>query len=325
MNLQCDNGLKLVRHLDDDLTLVQRTIQQVKYSLLHVVSFGFNNKLENAYRAGFWKLAERMDFYITFQGVQQNLWRYILRHFIVKEEALSNVSPEEMQWDENLFKSNVPVLSLYGPVYINRTMYLSCPVALGLETGGPRENSHLSSYYRSAKEYNGNPVHKFIYPKYYNYTNTGLPNITKCIPPSPYSAIPFPVVFFECREYHAIIYRDLLVVYRQRAIRRGLEPTVLNVVRIFREPPYEILVQFLENGEMQYVPVYHDEDVTPAEIECYHQVFLWKLRNMTRSKLDFETFEEFKDSCNFVSEEDVSSNNEDHFSRDWVTFDWIKP
>ena len=282
MDFECDNGLRLTRYLDENLTLTQKVLQKSKYSLLHhILSLGLDWTSRKSFRTGFWRVAEPMWFYVSQTTEQQRLWDYILTCYTSDDPSCLDMSPEEEQHVESLFDRETPILSVFGRCSPEKTMYISCSLAEGCRDF---VRSVASDCYKAIFESFDLSLRKTIYPKRRFLRRLSSPEETRCLPASSYSNVPFPVFFFKCQKKTAVLYRDLLLVYRRRAIVRGLEPTIGNIIDIFRNPPYEILIYFSKDGNIQYMPVYHDNDVTVPEIECYQKVFLWKLDMMTRRK-----------------------------------------
>ncbi|CCC71072.1 hypothetical protein NCAS_0G01850 [Naumovozyma castellii] len=325
MDFECDNGLRLTRYLDENLTLTQKVLKKSKYSLLHhIPSLGFRKKLRRIFRTGLWRVDEPMLFYVSQTTGQQRFWDHILTLYTNDDPSCLDMSPEEEQHMESLFDRETPILSLYGLDSLQESMFISCYIPEGCRDIFRWADSDC---YEAIFKSSNTSVRKTIYPRRTFLKRYYPPWLTNCLPASSYSNVPFPVFFFKCQKKTAVLYRDLLLVYRRRAIVRGLEPTIGNIIDIFRNPPYEILIYFSKDGNIQYMPVYHDNDVTVPEIECYQKVFLWKLDMMTRRKtggilgfiescrskkyefglecLNFATFEEFTKRFDCVSPESV--------------------
>lgn len=69
-----------------------------------------------------------------------------------------------------------------------------------------------------------------------------------------------------------------LIVSLWVKIIRDRNPTLRNIVSVFRNFSYGILLRSQDKGDIIYYPIHQDVEVTVAEVECYQRVFFWKLQ-----------------------------------------------
>ncbi|CCD24291.1 uncharacterized protein NDAI_0C06320 [Naumovozyma dairenensis CBS 421] len=122
------------------------------------------------------------------------------------------------------------------------------------------------------------------------------------LPPSDYGSVPCEVFFYHFREPEAIVYRDLFMVYRSRAVKRGYSPGFHNILKVFHDPPYEIFItnvdengKILEDRKERYNEVYNERDVTWAERHCYQKYTVCKVNRMRKWSSSYFTLSFLQD------------------------------
>ncbi|CCD26946.1 uncharacterized protein NDAI_0J00540 [Naumovozyma dairenensis CBS 421] len=121
-------------------------------------------------------------------------------------------------------------------------------------------------------------------------------NDIEFLPPSDFGPTPCEVLFYHFKKSDAIVYRDLFIVYRNRAIKRGYLPNFDGILKVLLDPPYEIFITDIAikgepvNGrKKKYSEVYHDRDVTWAERHCYQRYFVCKFNQMRKGSSSYFT------------------------------------
>ncbi|CCD26913.1 uncharacterized protein NDAI_0J00210 [Naumovozyma dairenensis CBS 421] len=194
---------------------------------------------------------------------------------------------------------------LVGPDMGNRTIYFSTAIS---EDGMLELNISLSLYkiptsnsdiFANLNIHNGDWERCNDMPRLADLLNE---NEVGFLPPSDFAPVPCQVLFYHFQESDAIIYRDLFVVYRNRAIKRGYMPNFPSILEVFLDPPYEIFIMnvddngnILQDKKEEYNEVYHDCDVTWAERHCYQKYFVCKVNQMIEGSSRYFTLSYLQD------------------------------
>ncbi|CCD23085.1 uncharacterized protein NDAI_0B00510 [Naumovozyma dairenensis CBS 421] len=219
----------------------------------------------------------------------------------------------EAPFHKLMLKGGNPTLLVLGPNLYKEQAFYSCDIEetgkellnIKYEIGNLELNGFLRYiHYRANVQYEG-----YCYKGSYKiHEHPMKPNKILYLPPSQYSSIPLQAIFYGFSPEDAIIYRDLLIVYRIRAIRRGYKPTMDKVLSVFFDPPYEIYVIPSPHGndsKQEYMEVDHCEDVTKEERQTYQAYFMLKMRYMLGDKLEYSTFSELLENTNHAYCESV--------------------
>ncbi|CCD27440.1 uncharacterized protein NDAI_0K02490 [Naumovozyma dairenensis CBS 421] len=129
------------------------------------------------------------------------------------------------------------------------------------------------------------------------------------LPPSEYSNFPLPIIFLQCHLRHAIIYRDFLIVCRNKVMREHREPSFENILKIFNDPPYEITMELSPNEgiEPKFYEWERERDITWAERHCYQQYFLLRAKLMSYDRVCFpDRIEPREEGLEEIQKEDDS-------------------
>ncbi|CCD25787.2 uncharacterized protein NDAI_0G00110 [Naumovozyma dairenensis CBS 421] len=269
-----------------------------------------------------WILDEPTNLALDNRGTTNTIFKeYIMKYFLIDKGRSFPGTVLEAPFHKLMLKDNNPTLLVLGPNLYKEQAFYSCDIE---ETGKELLNI---KYEIGTLELNGflHCIHERVNVRYEGYSYKGSykisenpmkPNRLLYLPPSQYSNIPLLAFFYRFSQEDAIIYRDLLVVYRIRAIRRGYEPIIDNVLSVFFDPPYEIYVISSPHGDdskQEYIDVDRCEDVTEEERQAYQAYFMLKMKFMLGDKLKYSIFCELLENTNHAYSESVYLEESDHF------------
>ncbi|CCD27202.1 uncharacterized protein NDAI_0K00130 [Naumovozyma dairenensis CBS 421] len=237
----------------------------------------------------------------------------IMKYFFTDKGRSFPNTMLETPFHKQMLKGDTSTLLVLGPNLFKEEGFYSCDI----EEAG--KELIKTKYHFSAVDFWGllQSIHLLTNVQYEGYCykeccklsrTLGKPTKMLFLPPSQYSSIPLQAIFYGFSKEDAIIYRDLLIVYRIRAVRRGYKPTMTNVLNVFFDPPYEIYVIPSMHGsdsKEEYIEVNHSEDVTEEERQTYQAYFMLKMKYMLGDKLNYSTFSELLEDTNHAYSESV--------------------
>ncbi|CCD26581.1 uncharacterized protein NDAI_0I00120 [Naumovozyma dairenensis CBS 421] len=261
-----------------------------------------------------WILDEPTTFALDYGEWSNTIFKeYIMKYFLIDKGRNFLETVVETPFHKLMLKGGAPTLLVLGPNLYEEQAFYSCDIEEAGKDLLCSEYTLLGTvlqvfirhiHYHTNVQYEG-----YSYKGSYKISERPVkPNRLLYLPPSQYSNIPLQAIFYGFSQEDAIIYRDLLIVYRIRAIRRGYKPTMDKVLSVFFDPPYEIYVipsPHGDNSKQEYIEVNHCEDVTEEERQTYQAYFMLKMKYMLGDKLEYSTFSEVLENTNHAYCESV--------------------
>ncbi|CCD23088.1 uncharacterized protein NDAI_0B00560 [Naumovozyma dairenensis CBS 421] len=237
----------------------------------------------------------------------------IMKYFLTDTGRSFPGTVVEAPFHKLMLKGGNPALLVLEPYLFEEEGFYSCnieePGKELLKTKFDFEYPELDSLLCRIHIYTDVQYEGYSYEASYKASENSIkPDKILFLPPSRYSNIPLQAVFYGFSPEDAIIYRDLLIVYRIRAIRRGYKPTMDKVLSVFFDPPYEIYVIPSPHGndsKQENMEVDHCEDVTEEKRRTHQAYFMLKMKYMLGDKLKYSTFSELLENTNHAYFESI--------------------
>ncbi|CCD23090.1 uncharacterized protein NDAI_0B00575 [Naumovozyma dairenensis CBS 421] len=311
------NGLKLRKPFPES---------RIKNKILGFLSNCFSNNSTSAtntysVKEESWILDEPTTFALDYRKSTNWIFKdCIMKYFLTDKGRSFPDTMLETPFHKQMLRGDYYTLLVLGPNLFKEQAFYSCDIEeAGKELIKTKYNFSASDFWRLL-----HGIHDFTYVQYEGYCYKECCKLSKTLskpdkmlflPPSRYSSIPLQAMFYGFSPEDAIVYRDLLIVYRIRSIRRGHKPTIDNVLNVFFDPPYEIYVipsPHGDNSREEYIEVHHCEDVTDEERQAYQAYFMLKMKYMMGDKLKYSTFSELLEDTNHAYSESVYLEESNH-------------